>query len=122
MRLERENKCRVRLNQMLALVLLGFGLGRLSNLPSAAAQAADQKQTITLGTATLQLGMAKDLVFSQFGPEYLLNELAKGGGFLIRRKPLTPGGDFDGLGTMFSYWTSVLLQCTPRIASISPRR
>jgi hypothetical protein len=79
----------------LALVLLGFGLGRLSNLPSAAAQASDQALPITLGPATLRLGMAKDRVLSQFGPSY---ELSDSG--MVLRKPLTPDGEFDAIGSI----------------------
>jgi hypothetical protein len=82
----------------LALVLLGFGLGRLSNLPSASAQASDQEQPIIMGPATLRLGMAKDRVLSQFGPEYRLNEY--GNSFKIFRRPVRPDGDFTLLGTL----------------------
>ena len=82
----------------LTLVLVGFGLGRLSNLPSAAAQASDQEQPIMMGPATLRLGMAKDRVLSQFGPEYRLNDY--GNSFLIFRRPLRPDGDFTLLGNI----------------------
>jgi hypothetical protein len=42
--------------------------------------------------------MAKERVFSQFGPGYQLSDY--GAGFVVIRKPLTPSGDFDSLGTI----------------------
>jgi hypothetical protein len=51
-----------------------------------------------MGPATLRLGMAKDRVLSQFGPEYRLNDY--GNSFLIFRRPLRPDGDFTLLGNI----------------------
>jgi hypothetical protein len=88
----------MRLMLAFALMLVGFGLGRLSNLPSAAAQASDQEGPITMGPATLRLGMAKDRVLSQFGPGYRLTEA--GGSFVVSSGPFRRGGDFDLLGSI----------------------
>jgi hypothetical protein len=50
-----------------------------------------------MGAATLRLGMAKDGVLSQLGPEYRLVDYGSGS-FGVSRRALTPGGDFDSLG------------------------
>lgn len=81
------------------LLILGFAIGRFSSIPAVCAQAQTEAQPITVGGATIRIGMSKDQVISQFGSEYKLIGPTGADSFIVSQT-LRPGGAFEMLASL----------------------
>ena len=82
----------------LALLLIGFMMGRLFGPVSVLAQPRVNSQPITLGVEALYLGMNEDSALAKFTSGYVVTTL--GNQRMIARRSGKPDGSYDAIGAI----------------------